>query len=76
MGVQVFVTTHDYSLLKEFELSTIGGDQIQYHACYRSEQGEGVTLESRDAPFSLENSAIREAMTSLHYRDVRRAFAQ
>jgi len=37
LGVQIFVTTHDYVLLKEFDLSTRVGDHICYHSLYRRE---------------------------------------
>ena len=35
MGVQIFITTHDYVLLKEFDLATTPKDDILYHTLYK-----------------------------------------
>lgn len=40
MGVQIFVTTHDYVLLKEFQLAATGEDQVMYHVLYRNDDGD------------------------------------
>lgn len=40
MGVQIFVSTHNYILLKEFELATRADDQVRYHSLYRTEEGD------------------------------------
>lgn len=73
MGVQVFVSTHDYAIVKEFELAAKPTDRVRYHALYRVEGVEGVQLESHDQPFMLENSPIADAMTSLYDREVRKS---
>lgn len=39
MGVQVFVSTHDYILLKEFQLASTQNDKILYHVLYRDNNG-------------------------------------
>lgn len=35
MGVQIFITTHDYVLLKEFDLATTSSDDVLYHTLYK-----------------------------------------
>lgn len=40
MGVQIFISTHDYVLLKEFQLAATEQDNVMYHVLYRSEEGE------------------------------------
>lgn len=40
MGVQLFISTHDYVLLKEFQLAITADDDILYHVLYRDEKGE------------------------------------
>ncbi len=40
MGVQIFISTHDYVLLKEFQLATTEHDQVMYHVLYHNEKGE------------------------------------
>lgn len=39
MGVQIFIATHDYVLLKEFELATTQGDSVLYHTLYKDDVG-------------------------------------
>ncbi|MFM7200689.1 MAG: AAA family ATPase [Myxococcota bacterium] len=75
LGVQVFLTTHDYTLMKEFELAARPNDDISYHALYRSKGASALQLESSHKPFMLQNSAIAEAMTSLYDRQIHRALA-
>ena len=40
MGVQIFITTHDYVLLQEFDLATQTEDRISYHVLYKNEEKE------------------------------------
>ena len=40
MGVQIFIATHDYVLLKEFQLAIKEEDNIMYHVLYHDENGE------------------------------------
>lgn len=40
MGVQIFISTHDYVLLKEFQLAITAEDDILYHVLYRDDKGE------------------------------------
>ncbi len=75
MGVQIFVTTHDYAVMKEFELAATPDDKVQYHALYRAEGIDGVQIESRECPFELQNSPIEHAMTSLYDREIARGFS-
>ena len=40
-GVQIFLSTHDYVVLKEFDLQSNDDDKIVFHSLYRnSENGE------------------------------------
>jgi ABC-type ATPase involved in cell division len=39
MGVQIFISTHDYVLLKEFQLASTKGDSVLYHVLYRNDDG-------------------------------------
>ena len=40
MGVQIFLTTHDYVLLKEFELAANEEHSILYHVLFHDENGK------------------------------------
>lgn len=75
LGVQVFVTTHDYAIPKEFELVATEEDQVRYHVLYRTAGVEGVWLESHDKPFMLDHSSIADAMSSLYDRELKHGVA-
>ena len=75
-GVQVFVSTHDYAILKEFELAAAPGDAIAYHALHRPAPDAGVIVETAAVPFKLDHSPIAEAMTSLYDREIARSLAE
>jgi energy-coupling factor transporter ATP-binding protein EcfA2 len=73
LGVQIFVSTHDYAILKEFELSAKPEDKIAFCALYRPAPGADVVVEMAARPFQLQQSPIAAAMTSLYDREVRQA---
>ncbi|MEM6454046.1 MAG: AAA family ATPase [Acidobacteriota bacterium] len=72
-GVQIFVSTHDYAILKEFELAAAPEDAIAYHALYRESDADGVQIETTDKPFRLDHSPIMDAMTSLYDREIEKS---
>ena len=39
MGVQIFISTHDYVLLKESQLAVTEQDDVLYHVLFRNENG-------------------------------------
>ena len=73
LGVQIFLTTHDYAVMKEFELAAKPGDKIRYHALYRPDGGDGAAIQSHDDAFMLTESPIAKAMTSLYDREISRS---
>ena len=73
LGVQVFLATHDYAVIKEFELAAKPGDRIKYHALYRPEGGDGAAIQSHEEAFMLSESPIARAMTSLYDREIARS---
>lgn len=40
MGVQIFISTHDYVLLKEFQLAVTEQDDVLYHVLFRNKNGD------------------------------------
>ncbi|MBK8230675.1 MAG: AAA family ATPase [Candidatus Eisenbacteria bacterium] len=73
MGVQVFVSTHDYAILKECELAAKPTDEITYTVMYRPTPDADVLVETASEPFRLEHSPIAEAMTSLYNREIQKS---
>lgn len=48
MGVQIFISTHDYVLLKEFQLAITDQEDILYHVLYRNDNGEIAHAATKD----------------------------
>ena len=70
MGVQVFISTHDYVLLKEFDLQTTKTDHVIFHSLYRD--GE-IFIKTSAHYFDLHPNAIADTFTNLYDRDIERA---
>lgn len=63
MGVQIFISTHDYVLLKEFQLAITDQDDVMYHVLYRNETGEIAHAATNDldelSPNAIDNTYSR-----------------
>jgi predicted ATP-dependent endonuclease of OLD family len=69
MGVQIFIATHSYVLLKELDLQSKDSDKILYHSLYFDEKGF-VAHNSANNFLSIKPNIIREAYLDLFDRDV------
>lgn len=69
-GVQVFIATHDYVILKELELATEKKDNVVFHTLY-FDKGD-IHYSSANQLSHVENSAIDDAYTSLLTREIDR----
>lgn len=72
LGVQVFLTTHNYVLLKEFDLRKKKGDAVRYISLYRDDS-ESVVGHSSDTYRGVDPNAIADTFSDLYKRDVSRA---
>ena len=72
MGVQVFLATHNYVLLKEFDLRSREQDQIRYLSLFRDEMGAVQTLASDDLS-GVDPNLIIDTYTSLYDREMARS---
>lgn len=73
MGVQIFVSTHDYVLLKEFEMAANEGSPIKYHSMFRTSDGS-IGCSSVDSSDEIYPNAIDEAYQHLLDREINKAF--
>jgi len=69
IGVQIFVSTHDYVLLKEFELATKDTDSINYHAFYHDELNR-IAINAVEKLDDLNPNAIDDTFGSLIDRQI------
>jgi predicted ATPase len=74
-GQQIILATHDYVLLKWFDLLMDKGkeDHIRYHSLYCDEKSHEIKIESSDDYSTVSRSAISNAFAELYDEDVKRA---
>jgi len=72
LGVQIFLTTHNYVLLKEFDLRQQRGDKIQYLSLSRK-ASEAVTAKASDSYLGVDPNAIAETFSNLYDREIKRS---
>lgn len=72
LGVQVVMSTHNYVLLKEFDLRKKPQDKVRYVSLFRNEQGS-VSSHDSDNYRSIDPNAIADTFTDLYERDMLRS---
>lgn len=68
-GVQIFISTHDYTLCKYFDIKAKEEQAIQFHSLYKTE--EGVKCESSAKFKLLEKNTIRDTFIQLYKDEVK-----
>ena len=76
MGVQVFVATHDYAILKEFDLRREKKDNIIFHSLYRDPESDEIAVCETDDFLDIRPNPIAEAFDSLYDRQVVRSLSE
>jgi predicted ATP-binding protein involved in virulence len=69
LGVQVFLTTHNYVVLKEFDLRKAKGDAVRYISLYR-DQDKAVIANSSDNYSDIDPNAIAGTFSELYDREL------
>jgi ABC-type ATPase involved in cell division len=72
LGVQVFLTTHNYVLLKEFDLRKRNDDRILYLSLFRDES-EAVVAKASDNYPGIDPNAIAATFSDLYDREIKRS---
>jgi len=72
LGVQVFLSTHNYVLLKEFDLRKKDGDAVRYISLFRDDT-KSVVGRSSDTYRGVDPNTIADTFTDLYQRDIARA---
>lgn len=73
MGVQVFIATHDYVILKELDLRMNSQDQIAFHSLYHHPKNDQIHLHTTETYLDIHPNAIAQAFDSLYDREVERS---
>jgi len=72
VGVQVFLATHDYVILKELDLRKREKDKIKFHSLYRDSETKDVLCHSASSYLEIHPNAIAEVFADLYDREVKR----
>lgn len=73
MGVQIFLSTHDYVILKEFDLQSTKNDKIFFHSLYRSEKNQEIEIASTESYLHISPNAIDDTFGSIVDREIERS---
>ncbi|MDZ7700413.1 MAG: AAA family ATPase [Deltaproteobacteria bacterium] len=72
-GVQVFMATHDYVILKELDLRKKSQDSVKFHSLYRDSESGDVSCDSAVNYLDIHPNAIAEAFADLYDREIKRS---
>ena len=70
-GVQVFLATHDYVILKEIDLRTRDEDAVAFHSFYFDEMDE-IACHTTSSYLDIHPNAIADTFTDLYNREIER----
>lgn len=73
LGVQIVLSTHDYVILKEFDLQTKETDKIQFHSLYRSKTTGEIEIASTGKYLEISPNAIDDTFGSFVEREIERS---
>lgn len=75
-GVQIFIATHHYVVLKELDLLKQPGDNVFYHSFFIDESSRSVKASTTDDFASIKENSILEAYMSLYDRELERTLGK
>lgn len=71
-GVQVFLATHDYVILKELDLRKQKKNMISFHSLHRDKDSGEIKSHTTDEYLQIHPNAIQDTFLDLFDRDIRR----
>jgi len=72
IGVQIFLSTHDYVILKEFDLQLTKKDKILYHSLYRNRDTGEIEIASTNRYLDISPNAIDDTFGDLVTREIQK----
>ena len=74
-GVQIFVATHDYVVLKEIDLQMEPSDRVQFHSLHKD--GNGMIANSSSSSMAqIEPNTILQTFSDLYDREIERSLSE
>jgi len=75
MGVQIFLSTHNYVLLKEFDLRQKDSDSVRYISLFRDET-DSVQARTSNSYIGVDPNLITETLDTLYDRELERSLGK
>jgi len=72
LGVQIFLATHDYVLLKEFDLQMQEMDNIRFHSLFRNNEGK-IEASSAGSYLEIHPNVINDTFGNIVTRDIQKS---
>jgi len=76
MGIQVFLATHDYVILKEIDLRKKADDKVLFHSLYRDDETGEIQCYSTSEYLQIHPNAIAETFSDLYNREIKRSLGE
>lgn len=73
IGVQIFLTTHDYVILKEFDLQAKKDDKILFHSLFRNRENNEIELSTTSNYLDIVPNAIEDTFGDLVTREIQKS---
>ena len=73
MGVQIFIATHDYAILKELDLQKEENDKVVFHSLHKDPPSGEIVSNAADSYVDIHPNVIAEAFSDLYDREVTRS---
>ena len=71
-GIQIFIATHSYIVLKEFDLQRTEGNDVRYFSLIRDETGD-IGCIAGEAYSAIVPNPIANAYTDIYDKEVERS---
>ena len=75
-GVQIFLATHDYVILKEIDLQMASSDKVAFHSLYRRETDSEIACQTSKSYLDIHPNAIAEAFSDVYDRTIERSLGK
>lgn len=72
-GVQIFIATHDYIVLKEFDLQSLKTDNILFHSLYRDGKSGDVLVSTTENYLNINPNVIDDTFGNIVDREIEKA---
>ena len=71
-GVQIFLATHNYVILKELDLQKTDDDRVAFHSLHHSEEDGKLVCHTFKGYVRMHPNAIAEAYSDIYDRMIER----